>query len=177
MGRNKGKKKNRKLLEMRCPECNAVQDSLRTDCQKCGAELHPGVTPETMMMAHVEVEAVEEAIRQVKSPPKKGSPYGPMDTAYKCLKGLDTYHHIPGMEAYITAIRGELQPYKVALLKRTYNANLIFMVVLVLFPLVPLLMGWPIMITALMGLPVLAWGAIVLKARRDYTRAYQQLPE
>lgn len=160
---------------MRCPNCNAKQDSLGANCTECKAELHPEVKPEWLMAANVEVNATEEAMKIVRNPPAKGSPYAPLDTAYRCLKGLDAYLEFQGMEAYIAGIRAELLPHRVALLKRTYNANLVFMVVLVLFPLVPLLFGWPLMVTGLLGLPVIAWGFIVFKARRDYTRAQRDL--
>ena len=164
----------RLLLRMACPQCKTKQDSLSDTCTNCKEPLHPDHPDAAVLQATIEVAAVEEALKQVHNPPQ-GSPYGPMDAAYSCLRGLSEFEHIPGMTAFIAANRQELAPYKVAILKRTLTANLYFMGLLLFFALVPLLFGWPLLIVGLMGLPVIAWTFILRKAYLDHQKARLEL--
>lgn len=163
----------RKHFLMHCSACKTQQSSLREQCTKCGERLHADLEPEEVKETVEKVEAMENAMKSV-ADPDKGNPYGPVDEAYKRLKSLKRHEGFPGMGNFLEEVRGRLLPFKVAILKRTFKANVVFLLVLAFFPILPLALGWPIMVTALLFLPVVAWGGITFKAWRDYKRALAQ---
>lgn len=170
----KGKTKSlRKHFLLHCGACNTQQSALRAVCTHCGEALHPDLEPEELEAIVDKVGAMEAAMKVV-GEPQKGNPYGPVDDAYKRLKALARYDGFPGMNAFAAEIRARLLPHKVAVLKRTFNANVVFLLVLALFPVLPIIVGWPFMVTGLLCLPVLVWGGITFKAWRDYQRALAQ---
>lgn len=169
----KQKQKNaRKHLRVQCGNCGNTQDSLRVQCSSCKADLHPDVSSQDLARIKGDVEALEEALVAAENP--GANPYGPVDTAYQQLKALDLHPDYPGLQAYLAAVRQKLLPFKIALLQRTLKANLVFLVVLTMFPIVPLLVGWPPLLSGLMTLPVLVWGGISVKAYLDLQKAQRQ---
>ena len=170
----KGKQKSlRKHFLMHCGACNTQQSALREECTKCGEGLHADLESEEVEYVVEKVGGMEKAMQAVANP-DKGNPYGPVDDAYRRLKGLARFESFPGMKNFLEDVRSRLLPYKIAILKRTFKANIVFLIVLALFPLVPLLVGWPLLVSGLLFLPVLAWGGITFKAWRDYQRALSQ---
>ena len=169
----KKQKSLRKHFLMHCSACNTQQSSLREQCSHCGAQLHADLEPEEVQETIEKVEAMEAAMKRVANP-DKGNPYGPVDEGFKRLKSLQRHAGFPGMQNFLDDVRSRLLPFKVAILKRTFKANVVFLVILALFPVLPLALGWAPMVVGLLTLPVLAWGGITFKAWRDYKRALAQ---
>lgn len=165
-------KQARKFLRVACTSCGNTQDSLRIQCSSCKADLHPDVESRDLSRISGEVEGLDAALLDAQNP--QGNPYGPVDQAYLLLKSLDKYPDFPGMKEYLLEVRRQLLPFKIAVLQRTFKANLVFLAILLVFPLVPLLFGWPLLVSGLMLLPAIAWGGISLKAWSDYKKALSQ---
>ncbi len=157
----------RKLLRTGCPKCAAEQDSTRVQCKVCGVDLHPDLDSETLAAVNGDVKAFEEAYKEVLEP-GKGNPYHPLDRASNSLKRLYRNRSFPGMEAFLDAAGKLLLPHQLKLLQRTLVANMALLGILILFALLPIMAGWPLMIAGVMGLPVVGWGVIAFKAYRQY---------
>ncbi|MEM7040989.1 MAG: hypothetical protein AAF570_28755, partial [Bacteroidota bacterium] len=106
---------------------------------------------------------------------RDGNPYTRVDRCFKLIKILRAFDHIPGMHEFLSKHREKLIPYKVNVLRSTVKANFVFMGLLLVFPLVPLLVGWPPIIPLLMLLPTTVWGIVTFKARRDLIKAEAEL--
>lgn len=174
MAKEKKQKNLRKLLRARCPNCSADQDSTRVQCKVCGSDMHPDVDSETLASISGDVKAYEEAFKEVVEP-GKGNPYNPIDRALGSLKRLHKNRSFPGMEAFLSAARDQLLPHQLNLLKRTVTANMALLGILMLFALLPILIGWPLMIAGVMALPVVGWGVIAFKAYRQYAEVKKRV--
>ncbi len=164
----------RKLLRTWCPDCSAEQDSIRVKCKVCNTDLHPGVDSETLASIQTDVRAYEEAYKAVLEP-NKGNPYHPLDRALSSLSSLYKNRSFPGMQAFLDGAGKQLLPHRLQLLKRTLVANVALLGILILFALLPVLIGWPLMISGVMALPVVGWGVIAFKAYRQYAEVKKKV--
>ena len=167
MAEGKKQKDPRKYLRMSCPSCGAEQESIRVQCKQCGNDLHPDLDSEILATVRGNVQAFEEAYKEVKDP-GKGNPYAPIDKAVNSLKRLYRHRDFPGMAEFIDHAGKLLLPYELKLMQRTLTANMVLLLMLVLFALLPLMAGWPPIIAGVMTLPVIGWGVIAFKAFRQY---------
>lgn len=174
MAKDKKQKNARKSLRMNCPQCGASQDSTRVQCGSCNKDLHPDLDSETLAKVGGDVAAWEEAFKMVQDP-DKATPYQPIDQAVAIMKRLSHHRGFPGMAPFLKEAGLQLLPYEVALMKRTLNANLVLLGILIMFATLPLMIGWPLIIVGLMLLPVVGWGTITFKAYRQYSSAKSKL--
>ena len=175
MAKGKKQKNLRKLLRMHCPSCGAEQESTRVQCKQCGHDLHPDLDSESLAKVNGEVKAYEEAYRDATDPKYKGNPYHPMDKAINSLKRLYRFRSFPGMADFIEAAGEQILPFQFQLMKRTLTANMVLLLILSLFALLPILAGWPLIIAGVMALPVVGWGVIAFKAYRQYAEVKRKV--
>jgi|GEM_PF-3051658 len=174
MAKDKKQKNARKFLRMNCPNCGASQDSSRVQCGSCNHDLHPDLDSETIAKVGGEVAAWEEAFKLVQDP-GKANPYQPIDRAVAIMRRLSHHRDFPGMGDFLKEAGRQLLPYEVQLMKRTLNANLVLLGILLMFATLPLMIGWPPIVAGLMLLPVVGWGTITFKAFRQYSSAKKKL--
>lgn len=163
----------RKLLRMHCPHCTAEQESIRVQCKQCGKDLHPEVDSEILAAVNGDIKAYEEAFKEAQDP--KGNPYHPIDKAINSLKRLYKHRSFPGIDKYVEAAGKQLLPFRLQLMKRTLTANMVLLMILAMFALLPIMIGWPLMIAGVMALPVIGWGVIAFKAYRQYADVKKQV--
>lgn len=171
---SKKPKNRRKLLRMNCPACGAGQNSLHPKCTSCGETLYTDA--DSIGQVSDMVDTLEELLRFLETPTMRaGSPYKPVDRSFGLLRDLRRYMAVPGMPDYLKTSRRTLLPFKVRLLRNQLKANVIFAVVLVAFPTLPLVLGWPPMIALLMLMPAAVWLVVTGKAWIDLNKAKKEL--
>lgn len=161
----------RKLLKRKCPHCQSVQDLFADTCRACNQNLLLDGESEIRDKIAALVDDVEGSIDELEGGKAQAGAYKQLDKAAKALRVLKTYETLPGMTAYTDAAKQLLQPYRIQSLQATLKGNLVMMALLMVFPLLPLLMGWDIRIIGIMFLPATFWVVITLKALRDLQNA------
>jgi hypothetical protein len=156
--------------------CKSTQDSLNVSCSHCGNALYTNM--EATELAHVksQVQDLEDRLRKIELGEKgKANPYEHHDAARQLVKTLKGVAYLPGMPAYLAAVRQVMLPYQVRLLENTMRANLVFCAILAGFALLPMALGWPFSVTGLMLMPALVWVGVTLRAYTTLRKARAEL--
>lgn len=168
----KGAKSRRKILRIACANCHATQDSLHYACKQCDKPLYSNMAQDEMKIVHAEVEHLEECLKEIEKPAEKhANPYIPMDKAFKHYQAIRPFAYLPEMPNYLDRVLEVLIPLKITVLRKTVRANLIFAVVLILFPLISFIAGMHWMLGVTLMLPVIVWVFVTLRAINDLRRA------
>lgn len=169
-------KNRRKLLRTKCLNCHQVEDSLQIKCSKCDNAFFTDESLDLLDELKTDVDALEILLASLEDPKvKHQNPYTPVDESFKLIRKLRSNSQIPGMSDYLVAARAVLLPYKVGVLRKTLRANTLVLIMLCLFPLVPLFLGWAPMVPLLLALPVLVWSYLLWRTRNDLLKAEQDL--
>lgn len=169
-------KNRRKLLRTKCLNCHQVEDSLQENCSKCGNAFFTEESLELLDELKTDVDALEVLLASLEDPNvKHQNPYTPVDESFKLIRKLRANQQIPGLADYLVAARSVLLPYKVAVLRKTFRANSLVLMMLCIFPLVPLFLGWAPIVPLLLALPVLVWGYLLYRTRNDLLKAEQDI--
>jgi hypothetical protein len=160
----KAPKNRTKVLRVACGMCKATQDSLNAKCTQCGHPLYSNMDEPELQQIRAWVNAAEEGLQKIENEEKtKSNPYLHYDAVREALRELRAHAYLPGMTEYLAAARKVLLPYQVRLMENTTKANIVFCVVLTLFAAIPILLGWPSIVSTLMLMPALVWLGLTLR--------------
>jgi hypothetical protein len=169
-------KNRRKLLRTQCKDCHQVEDSLQASCSKCGNAFFTPDSLDLLSELNTDVDALEALLTGLENPDvKHKNPFTPVDESFKLIRKLRSNLQIPGMQEYLEQARGVLLPYKVAVLDRARRANILVLVMLCTFPVIPLLLGWAPEVVALLALPAAVWGYLLWRSGKDLQKAKSDL--
>ena len=169
-------KNRRKLLRMSCVNCHATQDSLNFECRQCKKPLYSNMAHDEMAIVQKEVAHLEECLLQIEQPQEKhANPYPSMDKAFKHYQAIRPFAYLPEMPNYLDRVLEVLIPLRINILKKTLRANLIFSIVLFLFPILAFIFQVHWWLVAILLMPAIVWLFVSLKARSDLQRAEQHL--
>jgi RNA polymerase subunit RPABC4/transcription elongation factor Spt4 len=171
-------KNRRKLLRTKCLKCHQVEDSLQVNCSNCGNAFFTEDSMDLLNDLQSDVSELEILLASLEDPDvKHQNPYTPVDNSFRLIRKLRSNQQIPGMSDYLVAAREVLLPYKVGVLRKTLRANSLVLVMLCLFPIVPLFLGWALMVPLLLALPPLVWAYLLWRTRNDLLKAEQDLSD
>ena len=129
-----------------------------------------------MEIVHSEVEELEECLIEIEQPADKhANPYIPMDKAFKHYQAIRPFAYLPEMPNYLDRVLEVLIPLRITVLRKTVRANLLFAVVLFLFPIGSFALGMHWILGGTLLLPAIVWVFVTFKAMNDLKRAEKHL--